>query len=286
MSSPAERLAVVIAHYDPAGRLAEYLLRFLAHLQARAQRVVLVSTGLAVAPAARAGQYAQVMVRSNFGYDFWSYKLGIDALGDLSRFDRLWVLNSSFVIFDPALLCERFLDWKGEADLLGLTHSSEVRPHVQSYCFAFNRHLLGSIAFGQWWSGMIPISDRLQVIPKYELGMTAHFAQAGFSTAAVFEPTPAERVLAVLRGIETRNLQLPPAAGAGPVRLSLRDAEHLNPTHYVWEGLLERCGVLKMDLVRENAHGLDLQDLSHRLQSHPGHEALFLDALGSAGTAS
>jgi len=275
--------AVVIAHYDPAGRLAAHLQRFVAHLGSLTRHVVFVSTGLSDAGAARLAPHARVVVRDNYGYDFWSYKVGIEALGDLAAFDRLWVLNSSFIIFDPALLCDRLLQWQGEADLLGLTQSADCGPHLQSYCIAFRtRRVLESRAFARWWGQMTPISDRLQVILQYEIGMSQHFARAGFSSGAAFVPTTAERLTAVFRGIETRNLKVAAIAGEGPVRLQLRDAELLNPTHYAWEGLLERCGILKLELPRDNPHHLELRTLRARLATKPSYLELYEDALTPA----
>ena len=273
-------IAVVIAHYDPAGRLAEYLLRFVAHVASLARQVVFVSTGLGAQGAARLGRHARVMVRDNYGYDFWSYRLGIEALGDLRGFDALWILNSSFIIFDPPLLCDRLLRWPGRADLLGLTHSAEWGPHLQSYCIAFRtRAVLDSPAFATWWGTMTPLSERLQVVRQYELGMSRHFVDAGFATEAVFVPSPEERLTAVLRAIETRNLAVPAATGSGPVRLMLRDAELLNPVHFLWDGLFDRCRILKLELARTNPRNLDLRALRTRLEATPSYLELYDDAI-------
>lgn len=276
-------VAVVIAHYDSAGRLPRHLQRLVAHLASMAQRVIFVSTGLHPEAAQQIRQHAEVIVRENVGYDFWSYKVGIEALGDLAKFDKVWLLNSSFITFDPVLFCDRFLGWPGTADLYGLTESTDQGAHVQSYCVAFaTRRVLDSGAFATWWTQMTPISERLQVILKYELGMSRHFVAAGFSTGSVFVPESQECVLALMRAIETRNLAVAAGAGTGPVQLTLRDARFLNPTHYVWEGLLERFGVLKLDLVRENLQNMDLRALGPTLERYPGYPQLYADALASS----
>jgi rhamnosyltransferase len=281
-----QNLAVVIAHYDPMGRLARYLLRFAAHLDSVARRVVFVSTGLNAAAASQIGRHAEVIVRDNYGYDFWSYKTGIEALGDLTGFDALWILNSSFIMFDPGPLCDRLLRWSGDADLLGLTQCADRGPHVQSYCVAFRtRRVLDSPAFAEWWGKMTPISDRLQVILRHEIGMSQHFVRSSFKTGAVFVPDRQERLTTVLRGIESRYLVVPALSADGPLRLMLRDADLLNPTHYAWEALLDRLGILKIDLVRDNPHGIDLRELQAKLMLDPSYLELFEDALDSVRAA-
>lgn len=48
--------------------------------------------------------YAHVIVRPNFGYDFWSYKLDLVALSDVAAFERIVFFNSSFLTLNPQLL--------------------------------------------------------------------------------------------------------------------------------------------------------------------------------------
>jgi rhamnosyltransferase len=76
------RRAFVIAHYDSAGRIALHLRALAGHL-ASLGRVVFVSTQLAPHEARALPKAVEVITRPNEGYDFFSYKRGIEALGDL-----------------------------------------------------------------------------------------------------------------------------------------------------------------------------------------------------------
>jgi rhamnosyltransferase len=78
-------LAFVIAHYHPQGKLAADLFALIRHLSALASRVVLVSTCLSAVCTAKVRPFAQVIARENFGYDFWSYRVGLEALGGPAR---------------------------------------------------------------------------------------------------------------------------------------------------------------------------------------------------------
>jgi rhamnosyltransferase len=246
------RRAFVVAHYDPAGRIAWNLRDLVTHL-ATLGRVVFVSTNLADDAARALPRGVAVIPRPNEGYDFYSYKRGIEVLGDLAAFDEVVILNSSFVCLDPPRLTERFFSSvRADVDLLGLTANYEYAAHLQSYWISFQgRRVLDSPAFAQWWRDMEPVSDRDLVIPRYEVGMSHAFHNAGFKLASAFTPPPARR-------------------GA---------IAHRNPTHVFWDALMEEFGVLKLELLRTNPFRMDLAKLQAVLKARPHWQALVDDAL-------
>lgn len=251
--------AAVVAHHDPAGAVAPDLLATVRALHTRGLRVCFVSTGLNDTGAAALSPWAQVIRRDNIGYDFWSYKVGIEHLGTTGPYDRLLLLNSSVWIDDVGPLLQRMQAHRGQLDLLSLTLSHEVQPHLQSFWLAFETPaLLRSEAFTTWWGGMAPLSVREEVIARQELGLSAHFARAGFRLGALFQPTRAQRLRAVMRALDNGFLPLPEH---GPVTLDPAWADRLNPTMYAWDALHEQLGVLKWELLRRNPHRLNLAPL-------------------------
>ena len=245
--------AFVVAHYDPAGRVARHLRGLVAHL-ASLGRVVFVSTNLSDVEAGTLRNTGiEVITRPNEGYDFFSYRRGIEALGDLSAIDALTILNSSFVCVDPAALTSRFLaSASPEIDVLGITSNYEYAAHVQSYWMSFEtRRALDSPAFAPFWRDMQPISDRDLVIPRYEVGLSQAMNRAGFRLASAFTPPAGER---------------PP---------------YHNPTHVYWDAVLAQFGILKLELVRTNPFRMDLSRLDAVLQSRPEWRALVDDALAT-----
>jgi rhamnosyltransferase len=248
------RRAFVVAHYDPAGRVAWNLRDLVVHL-ATLGRVIFVSTNLDEGAAKSLPAAVQVITRPNEGYDFYSYKRGIEALGDPRAFDEVVILNSSFVCLDPARLTGRFFSSASpDVDLLGLTSNYEYAAHLQSYWISFRgRRVLDSPVFAQWWRDMEPVSDRDLVIPRYEVGMSHAFHNAGFKLASAFSP-PAERRGAIA---------------------------HRNPTHVFWDMLMEEFAVLKLELLRTNPFRMDLAKLQAVLQARPHWRALVDDALAT-----
>jgi rhamnosyltransferase len=248
----APRRAFIVAHYDPAGRVARHLRELVAHLRSLG-RVVFVSTQLAADAARDLGPGVEVITRPNEGYDFFSYKRGIEALGELAAFDTLTILNSSFVCLDPARLTQRFFARsRPQVDVLGLTANFEGGAHLQSYWISFEgRRVLDSPAFARWWSEMEPVSDRALVISRYEIGMSHAMKEAGLVLASAFSPP-------------------------GPAA-----ATHRNPTHLFWEALLEEFAILKLELLRANPFRMDLGKLQATLAAQPRWKALVDDALAT-----
>src|SRR6478672_8154353 len=245
----APRRAFVVAHYDPAGRVALHLRELVAHL-ASTGRVAFVSTNLAEA-SRDLGPGVEVITRPNEGYDFFSYRRGIASLGDLSAFDTVTILNSSFACLDPVRLTGRFFARsRPEVDVLGLTSNFEGGPHLQSYWISFEgRRVLDSPAFAAWWDEMEPVSERAFVISRYELGMSQALKAAGFTLASAFSP---------------------------PVQPGVA---HRNPTHLFWDALLDEFAILKLELLRANPFRMDLRKLEATLAAHPRWRALVDDAL-------
>jgi len=247
------RRAFVVAHYDPAGRVARHLRGLVTHL-ASLGRVVFVSTNLTDAEATALRTPAvEVITRPNEGYDFYSYRRGIEALGDLAAIDELLLLNSSFVCLEPPTLTRRFFECsRPDIDVLGLTSNYEYAAHIQSYWISFeSRRVLDSPAFAQWWREMEPVSQRDLVIPRYEVGLSQAMNKAGFRLASAFTP---------------------PAQQPAPYR---------NPTHIFWDALLAEFGILKLELLRTNPFRMDLSRLDAVLQARPDWRALVDDALAT-----
>ena len=245
--------AFVVAHYDPAGRVARHLHGLVAHLQSLG-RVVFVSTNLADGEAQTLrAQGTEVIARPNEGYDFFSWRRGIEALGELSALDALVILNSSFVCLDPATLTKRVFSSLGpDIDVLGITSNFEYAAHVQSYWMSFEtRRVLDSPAFASFWRDMQPISDRDMVIPRYEVGLSHAMNRAGFRLATAFTPPPGAR------------------------------APYRNPTHVFWDAVLAQFGIIKLELLRTNPFRMDLSRLDAVLQARPEWRALVDDALAT-----
>jgi hypothetical protein len=273
--------AFVIAHFHPQGRVPLDLINLVRHLHERSERVVFVSTRLATAQVAILKSLATVIVRENVGYDFWSYKVGIEALGDLSGFQRVVILNSSFITYDPDRLCEPFLGECRQPGIRGLTMSHEIGRHVQSFWVSFEHpDLLRSDDFRHWWNAMQPVSEREEVIRRYEIGMSAHFTSLGVPLTAEFSPTPRERLEAISREVVSGRWK--PRVTGPAVGIDLAAADRLNPSMCMWRPLLERHGIVKVATVRWLAKYSELEQLLRGCSDTDVKASLTADAIGPA----
>jgi rhamnosyltransferase len=186
-----------MATFDPRGTLGPHVRRQVDALAGSVDDVVVVSTSTLDDEARRfLAARVRLVERANTGYDFLSYRAGLEAVGDLTAYDEVTVCNDSCV--GPLVpYAEVFATMAGRpADFWGLTETDRVRHHVQSFFVTFRPAVLASPAFASFWDGVEVLPDRSQVIRRYEVGLSRHLYRAGFASAPYVEEGDAERRLA------------------------------------------------------------------------------------------
>ncbi|HIJ37789.1 MAG TPA: hypothetical protein HPP80_02735 [Rhodospirillaceae bacterium] len=274
-----KRNALVVAHYHEQGVIAQGLIDFISDYYAAGNEVVFVSTNASEKYIDKLPADITVIQRENSGYDFLSYKIGIAALTDIQDFEHLTIINSSFLILDADRLHQNYFQKLGAApDLFALTASKEITPHLQSYLISFSQKVLRSGAFPQWWDGVGTISERAEVIAKYELGMSQYFTDLGFSVGAAFAPDDRQRLLAIARAMDCGFFN-PDISPDGQVALDIRTADWLNPTHFLWDALLDSCGIVKLETLR-NPFRLGEDSARSRLEGNPAFKSALVELMG------
>ena len=255
------RRACVFAHYDPRGEVADYVLYYLDALASEVEELVLVSTAALNASAREqlARRPIQLIVRENRGYDFCSYRAGIDEL-DVAQFDELVICNDSvFGPFRP--LSELFRRAaSSSANLLGLTASTEIAFHLQSYFLVFRSPLLSSTCFTDFWKELEPLGDKQQIIEEQEVGLTQFFLSRGYTVDAIYDRKGKDSPQRVLRastyyGDALRRRWRDPEFWRAVRQVLFRGRRlGVNPTHADWRYLLEELAFpfLKIELLRDN----------------------------------
>ena len=264
------RTLATMAHYDPRGRVAPHVRRNIELLREHVDRLIVVSTAdLQPEDESWLSERVELLRRDNFGYDFFSYRAGLLEAGELSDYDRIVVCNDTFV--GPLLDYDRiFADMDARpVDFWGLTASRELVAHVQSYFVCFRPWVVRSEAFTQFWQRMTPLSDRWQVIKRYEVGLSVALESAGFRWAAYFTETRRDRVTARARmwwraALQTQN----EPAGKRRRKFGQAAGRPWNPCVALADRAVPgaRLPIVKIDTLRYDPSGLQSQRLLARCE--------------------
>ena len=263
---PLPNRLVVLASFDPDGEIAPHLRRHIEAWHGECRRLIVVSTS-SLTEEARAWLSAnsELVERENYGYDFYSYRVGLLAAGDLSGYDEVVVCNDTFV--GPLRpYAEIFAGMaKSAVDFWGMTRSRRVQPHVQSFFMVFRHWVATSRAFGAFWQEMEPVSDRRQVIHRYEVGLSQRLLAAGFTMGSFFTESPGERKLARAR-VAWWVLHRQGGRDAGLRRLFEQSREAWNPMYALADAAVhgDRLPLVKLELIRFDPYGLGT---AHLLES-------------------
>jgi rhamnosyltransferase len=244
--------ALVLAHYHSRGVMRSDTLGLVTAALDRCSRVILVSTRLETAERARLPPGVEVHVRDNIGYDFYSYRHGIQQLlqDEVPPPDEICLMNSSFLCVEPGRFLDRLLrNGPSPADCFGLVRSREIADHIQSYVVVLGRRVLLDPMVRSWWTNMAPINERNRVILQYEIGLSQLLLRRGYRLEPIYDHLTclSADVLRVSRG-----------QAVSAVELNAR----LNPSHFHWLNLLREFSTLKIEVYRSNPFGLDLQPLA------------------------
>lgn len=193
--APRMARALVFAHYDRDRIFDPHVVHALTVYRPLVDRLVVVSASARVLPEGLQPIVDVFIARDNVGYDFCSWRDGIGSLARVSEFDELVCTNDS--VYGPLFdLAPAFRDPRiAAADFWGMCLSEQGTkrrgrgscPHVQSWFFVMRRPLVQSAAFTEFWGSVEPQACKDDVIDRYEIGMTEHFARSGFQAAALYD---------------------------------------------------------------------------------------------------
>lgn len=230
----------LFAHFDRDGLIDDYVVQYLQALDDLGCETVFVSTadGLVDGEVEKIRPYCvRYIVRQNSGYDFASWRTGLETVGDISRFERLIVANDS--VYGPLQDLRAVFDEMVNRNTAfwGITDSLRYGRHLQSYFVVFERPVLQSTIFRDFWRKLPDYRHKHVVIIQCEVGLSRALAAAGFNFAAY---CPFDAIRDSLR------------KGAGGLGARLRGTR-VSPTHKAWRALMRAgCPFLKVQLLRDN----------------------------------
>lgn len=174
----------VFAHYDANNRIADYVLYYLRALKTVCNEIIFVSTSDLnnFEKQKLNGIVKHTINRENIGHDFYSYKVGINAIENLKEVEQLILCNDS--CFGPLFpLSDIFVQMTSKpADFWGMSTNSRPQFHLQSYFLVFKYNVINSEVFNLFWNGVQTLKSKDQIVFDYEVGLSQQLISAGFST--------------------------------------------------------------------------------------------------------
>ncbi len=235
---------LIYSQFNRQGQICEYVLYALKALCDEGFRIIFVSNSIKFKPeqlTAIKPWCAKILKRRNVGYDFGAYREGILAIEDSSSIEALILMNDS--VYGPLFPLRDTLDRMSseEFDICGLTDSWEHAYHLQSYFYYFNRRILQSRNFREFWRTIPLLNNKKAVIRRLEVGLTQFFLQRGFRVGAAFPYyTLVDRFLTLIAEEERNNSSRDKTERNIMERLKthLAMGSAVNPTHFFWEVLI------------------------------------------------
>ncbi|AKL98623.1 rhamnan synthesis F family protein [Endomicrobium proavitum] len=190
-------------HYNKYNKIAAHVLQTLQSIKHLYDRVVFVSNS----PVSHEyknkldGLQDKIILRENKGFDFgaWKDALLSENAQELFSYDNITLMNDTG--FGPLFPIDGLYKAAEESgvDFWGLTLQQEglvdipllnlrekYPAHIQSYFMSFNKNVVSSDAFVNFWKNVQYETRVENVILKYETQLTHILADAGFKYVAMF----------------------------------------------------------------------------------------------------
>ena len=128
-----------------------------------------------------------LITRENIGFDFASWSAALSLL-DLSAGDISQIILINNSVYGPLFPLEPIIsDLCLRGDFFGLTASREFCPHIQSYFLGFNKVVVESPVFREYWHGTFRGKSKWFTIFRRELAWERFFTKQGFRSAVLIE---------------------------------------------------------------------------------------------------
>ncbi len=200
---------IICVYYDQEGKLRHFMDFLLKSLKGLSDGLLLVVNGnLDEESRLRVRDIgADILIRSNSGYDFHAYREGYEYFRN-SKYcdvDELVFCNSS--CYGPLNSLEPIFSEmnKKNVDFWGLTQwrSKPWPNHIQSYFLVFKKTIYQSSIFDLYWKTLPELKNRQEAIQKCEVLLTQYFEKQGFRWDTFIPPLRSDYCMTyVLDGLE------------------------------------------------------------------------------------
>jgi lipopolysaccharide biosynthesis protein len=173
----------LFASYFQSNDLPYYITVYLKELKNHFDEVILLTSQPEMSAESNgflAANRIDFFVEKNEGFDFGQWRKALQKL-DLQQYDQIALVNDSCILFKPL---DEFMRWSAadSAEIVGMTFSEAIAPHLQSYFLIVKRPAFSALV--EYFNLHGVINDIKDVISTYEVGLSTFFVARGFRISA------------------------------------------------------------------------------------------------------
>lgn len=229
----------IFSHFDKDNHIADYVTFYLKSLSTFSD-IIFVSTSKSLSdeeiekikPFCR-----DIVVKENYGYDFGSWKSGLNLIGQqLNDYNNLILCNDS--VFGPLFNLEDIFKKMSvqKYDIWSMTDNQEICYHLQSFFIVYHRTAFTHKLFTDFWNNFKIYEDKQTLIIENEVKFSNCLINSNLRVGAYF---------------------------------SCKTFSALNTTHYYWRDLIQnhQFPFLKKELLRDNPLSINIKDWDETLRT-------------------
>ncbi|MDC0986220.1 rhamnan synthesis F family protein [Alphaproteobacteria bacterium] len=252
------KIFAVVAHYDIDEALDANFRVLLSALEEVCEHIVIVSTSFLPDSEMPNGHKTTIILRPNIGYDFYSYRVGLDEIERRGGASRIFIVNSSFFILNKEKFVTALKDMlhQDDAATVGITSSYQISLHLQSYLLLIGKNVHQSSWFKSFITSIQPQNSKYEIIVHYEIGLSRLLLENHIKLVQLFRPS----LLATLHASVNWMVKLVEMYGFNGVLkgIPLKHFREVNWVHFGANKIASQFGFVKSEVVRTNPLNMNL----------------------------
>ena len=247
----------IIAHFSPENNWDENFLEILRVIENFFEKTFVVTTSQRIPDLSKDLKKVTLVRRPNIGYDFYSYRVGINLALLKPNVEGIFLLNSSILLLNEARF-KKLLNTITKASrtsaVRGLTASKQFGWHIQSYVLYFDLRYLSKKWLQNYFEKIEPANSKLELILLYEIGLSKALKADKINVETMFQPSFLQSFFGAF--LFMRSLTKIKGWRAWLKHDFWLAWRHLNWTHFGAEVLADRFGIVKSEFLRNNPYQL------------------------------
>jgi rhamnosyltransferase len=247
--------SLLVAHYHSKGKIRDDLCNFINKASKSFNKIIFISTKLNNNEKKKIDKYALIISRPNYGYDFYSYKVGLKRFfkENNEKNEIIFFIGSNLIFVDPLKLIKKIDANKNiNKKIHGLSKSWEIEEHLQTDMFSIPALYFYEKKFYSWWKKIKKFKKRSTIIGKYELGFSQFLYKNNIEYDCFFRDN--------INDYPNSNMKLLKKKISN-IFFKKNKIYKKNPTHFYWKEILKKFGIIKIDLIKNNSHNVNIKDL-------------------------